>query len=457
LPRKPNVIVCLLDQLRAFEVGSYGNTVVKTPNIDRLAEKGVRFEIACSNNPVCAPARSILLSGQYGRTSTGMLGNCDEPVQERVQFPNITMPEAFKSAGYATSLIGKWHVAVHPKTLGFDHTFLPLIPHRYTGQTFFDSSGRSFTTDRLCAEVEQEELARWMGERRSEPFFLYYNISQPHMPLADMPERYKAMYSRDDVPMRPNVFANGKLSYDENWFKIYLWDFLYYREHLPYTESLPEGFDLRDLTALYYGAATWADDQVGNLIRLLEENEMLDDTILLFTSDHGDNLGSHGLYNKDCLYEESIRIPMIYHWPAQLAADTVDAQVASLVDVMPTLLSLADVEIPNGIQGTDLSPVLRGEVAEVGANAAFIETTGMTAGVRTLSHLHGVKMVEAPDGNPHATREEALFFEVPTDPFEERNLVGTDEQRDLAEDLKERVLKWDTNTPWLGRPDIRVG
>ena len=449
MPRKPNVIVCLLDQLRAFEVGSYGNTVVRTPNIDRLAENGVRFEIACSNNPVCTPARSILLSGQYGRTCTGSLGNADVPVLERRQFPNWTLADSFKAAGYRTALVGKWHVHVIPPNLGFEWAFYPRVPHRYTGQTYHDSRGATVTVEQFAPVVEQEALTRWIGDHRDEPFFLYYNISQPHMPLADMPERYKTMYSRDEVPLRPNTLSDGKPSYDENWFKIYLWDFLYYDRHLPYTETLPDGFDLRDLTALYYGAASWADDQVGYLVRLLEENSLLDDTILLFTSDHGDNLGSHGLFNKDCLYEESIRIPMIYHWPARLAAGLVDTQVASLVDVMPTLLSLAGVEIPEGVQGTDLADVVTGDASEVGDNVAFIETGGMDAGVRTLSHLYGVKMAEGPDGKPHATREEALFFDVPSDPFEERNLAGGDEQRDVADELQGRVMDWDAKTPWL--------
>ncbi|MDO8589075.1 MAG: sulfatase-like hydrolase/transferase [Armatimonadota bacterium] len=452
-PSKPNVIVCLLDQLRAFEVGAYGNSAIHTPNMDRLAAGGVRFEIACSNNPVCTPGRSILLSGQYGRTCTGVLGNADEPVPTREKFPNRTIAEAFRSAGYATGLIGKWHVHVDPALLGFDTAFYPLVPHRYTGQTFIDSRDEGFTTDRFCPEVEQEELDRWLSERKETPFFLYYNISQPHMPLADVPERYKTMYSRDTVPLRENVWTDGKPAYNENWFRIYLWDFLFYREHLPYTESLPDGFDLRDLTALYYGATTWADDQVGNLLRMLEENSLLENTILLFTSDHGDNLGSHGLFNKDVLYEESIRVPMIYHWPAGLAPRAIDTQVASLVDVMPTLLSLSGQSIPEGIQGTDLSDVARGEASEIGPNAAFIETTSMTSGVRTLSHLYGLKMDKGPDGKPHGTPDPALFFDLDRDPLQQRNLAGTSEQRDLAGELRERVMEWDAATPWLPSVD----
>ncbi|MDO8682046.1 MAG: sulfatase-like hydrolase/transferase [Armatimonadota bacterium] len=446
---KPNVIVCLLDQLRASEVGCYGNGVVRTPNMDRLAKNGARFEIACSNNPVCTPARAIVLSGQYSRTCTGSLTNCAEPIMERIQFPNPTLPEAFRNAGYKTGLIGKWHIAINPALLGFDTVFYPLLAHRYTGQTFFKTDGGSFTTDRFCPDVEQEELSKWIPDHKDEPFFLYYNISQPHMPLDDMPEKYKTMYSRDDVPLRKNVWQDGKLSENEEWFRIYLWDFLYYAKHLPHTNRSLDGFDLRDLTALYYGAVTWADDQLGGLLRILEDNSILDNTIILFTSDHGDNLGSRDRYNKDVLYDEAIRIPMMCHWPGGIAPRTIDTQVASLVDVAPTLLGLAGVDCPNGVQGTDLSSVVNGEAESVGPNAAFIETTSLTAGIRTRSHLYGVKVAEASDGKPHATDEPIMFFDVNADPLEERNLVGTNEQGKLAGELHERLMEWDANTPWM--------
>lgn len=447
--RKPNVIVCLLDQQRAFEVGCYGNSVVRTPNMDRLAKGGVRFEIACSNNPVCTPGRSILLSGQYGRTCTGSLTNSAEPIKDRIQFFDPTLPEAFKSAGYTTGLIGKWHIAVDPRVIGFDTVFYPLLAHRYTGQTFFRTDGSSFVTERFCADEEQEELGKWIPDHKDEPFFLYYNISQPHMPLDDMPEKYKTMYSRDEVPLRGNVWKDGKMSHNENWFRIYLWDFLYYAQHLPYTDRPLEDFDLRDLTALYYGATSWADDQLGNLMRVLEENDLLEDTIIIFTSDHGDNLGSHDLYNKDVLYDEAIRIPMMFHWPAKLAPRVNDTQVAALVDVMPTLLGLAGVDCPDAVQGTDLSAVVKGEAETAGPNAAFIETTSLTAGIRTLTHLYGVKVAEGPDGRPHATDETIMFFDMPTDPLEEHNMAGTDEQHDLAKDLHERVMDWDGRTHWM--------
>ena len=446
----PNIVVCLCDQLRAFEVGCYGNSVVRTPSIDRLARNGVQFQTACSNNPVCTPGRSILISGQYSRTCVGTLTNCDHPRAPRSKFPVPTLADALKPAGYHTGAVGKWHIALKPETLGFDYALYPHYSHRYTGQTFYGTDEPERVIEGFSYEYEIEALNRYVRDHREEPFFLFYNISQPHMPHDDAPERYKTMYSRDVVPLRSNVWQDGKLSYNENWFRIYLWDFLYYQHHLPYTDKPLDGFDLRDLTALYYGLTTWTDDQVGELMRALEANGLVDDTIVVFTSDHGDNLGSHHFFNKERLYEESIRIPLIFHWPEGLRPRREDRQIASLVDVAPTLLSAAGLGIPDGMQGLDLSPVMKGEADTVGENVAFIETVRGEIGIRTQTHLYGIQKER--DGHARTlgiTDPDYAFFDVVNDPYEFHNLAKTGRDKPIADELRERLIRWDAETPWL--------
>ncbi len=445
---KPNVIICFCDQLRPFDVGCYGSEFVKTPNMDAFAAQGVRFETACTNNPVCTPARSILLSGQYSRTCAGALGNCGEPEAQRNIFPNTTIAEAFKAAGYRTGLIGKWHMRPHPRTVGFDSAFFPHHSHRYTGQTYFENDGKSRVIDGFAPEAEADELSRFLKADSGKPFFLYYNISQPHMPVGDMPERYTLMYSPADVSLRQNVFVDGDPAYDAHWFAVYLWDYLYYDKHLPYTAKLPKCFNIRHLTSLYHGSITWADDQLGELMRQLASAGLDENTLVVFSADHGDNLGSHHLFNKGRLYEESIRIPMMYRWPKGLASREIKTQVASLVDVMPTLLSLAGVDVPESVQGTDVSPVLRAEKTSVGENAAFIETTRGPVGIRTLTHLYGVNS-KKDDNHPtsNITDERFMFFDIAGDPMQEHNAAA--EPSTLADGLRERVLRWDRETPWM--------
>jgi arylsulfatase A-like enzyme len=314
--------------------------------------------------------------------------------------------------------------------------------HRYTGQTFYRNNGKEELVEGFAADAEMAELRTWLSDHKSDPFFLYYNISQPHMPVWDCPEQYRDMYSPDQVELRANVWKDGELPYDENWFKIYLHDYLYYNRHLPYTEQLPEGFDLKKLTALYYGMISWADYQVGELMRNLERNGLADNTIVVFTSDHGDMLGSHGYFNKDSLYEEAIRVPMIVHWPSKLKP-AVSSQVSSLVDVAPTVLSLAGLEPPAHMQGTDLSPVLTGDAESVGANAAFIETSQNQVGIRTSTHLYGLKNDPAKGRDP-----DPMLFDLTTDPMEDNNLAGVTDHAALESELRERAERWDRETVW---------
>ncbi|MXZ21326.1 MAG: sulfatase-like hydrolase/transferase [Caldilineaceae bacterium SB0665_bin_25] len=455
---RPNVIVCICDQLRAFEVGCYGNSVIRTPNIDRLAREGIRFEHAVSTDPVCMPARSSLISGQYARTCMGALGNAsvpDErgrpivaswPLQDRVHLPDATIAEQFKAAGYDTALIGKWHIHSAPEIVGFDYTLYPRVNHRHTGQEFVRDGGRPQLVDGFSVDYEIENVLSYLAADRDNPFFLYYSISPPHMPLADAPEEYLDMYDPDEVPLRPNVFKDGEIAFDENWFKVYLWDFLYYSQKLPHTLDLPDGFDLRTLTALYYGLTTWVDDMVGRMMEGLRANGLLENTIVVFTSDHGDNLGSHHRFNKGLLIEESIRIPMIFHAPWLWDAAVNRTQVAQLVDIMPTLLDASGSPVPGHVQGRNLSPILTGARQQLDEYWGFIETSDGEIGVRTPTHLLGRRALRS-DGS--AEQEPTSFFDLQDDPYEMNNLAGTSRQSQTLAELDDLLNAWDMCTPWM--------
>ena len=456
---KPNVIVCICDQLRAFEVGCYGNPVIQTPHIDRLAGGGVQFQHAVSTNPVCMPARSSLVSGQYSRTCMGALGNVSEPdengrpivaswpPQGRVHLPDPTVAEQFQAAGYETALIGKWHIHSDPELVGFDYTLHPRVNHRHTGQEFVENGGPPRVVDGFSVDYESDCVLDYLSADRDNPFFLYYSISPPHMPLADAPEEYLTMYDPADVPLRPNVFQNGGMAYDEHWFKVYLWDFLYYSQKLPHTKELPEGFNLRSMIALYYGLTTWVDDVVGRMMQGLRANGLLENTIVVFTSDHGDNLGSHHRFNKGLLIEESIRIPMIFHAPWLWEAAVNRSQVAQLVDIMPTVLEASGCAVPAQVQGRDLTPVLAGERDQLEENWGFIETSEGEIGIRTPDHLFGRRIL-GKEGNE--VKEARAFYDLRNDPYEMDNLAGTGRQAKREAELDDLLTRWDESTPWMG-------
>jgi arylsulfatase A-like enzyme len=469
-----NIVVCTCDQLRAFETGCYGNAAIRTPNLDRLASQGVRFETAVSNNPVCMAARSALLSGQHSRTCNGHLGNDyvstggkgwstlepEFPERQRgAHLPGTTLPEALGQAGYHCATVGKWHIRPAPEAVGFHHSVLPLNNHRHTGQRFSVDGAEPIPVEGFSVDHEIETVENFLADRRNndKPFFLYYNIMPPHMPLGDMPSRYLDMYPPDQLPLRPNVEINDNLPVSDEWFKVYLWDYAYYHHREPHTLDLPADFDIRALTALYYGAVTWVDDMAGRLLAALEDNGLDRDTIVVFTSDHGDQLGSHHRWNKGTLLEESIRVPLLWRCPDRWPSAVNHQQVASLIDIMPTVLDACGLEVPACVQGQSLLPLLNGQRTSLERAWSFIETNAdetedglATIGIRTASHLYGMRL----DPQSHNLVDtEFCFYDLERDPYELDNLAGTAHTLGIGKELKRRLLNWHQRIPWLDHPD----
>jgi len=460
MSQRPNVIVCLCDQLRAFEVGCYGNPVIRTPHLDRLAAEGVRFETAVTTFPVCMAARSVTLSGQYNRGCTGGIGNVctpmpggvihfpQYPVAGRPHLKDPTLAEVLRGLGYHTSAIGKWHIHSWPQDLGFDDYVIPRMNHAHSAQLFSENGGPEFVAPGFSVDYEGDRVEQRIGQcaGSGEPFFLFYNISPPHCPMSDGPERYLTMYRPEDIPIRGNVDLTKPLPDQDHWFKIYRWDYRYYNHHLPYTEDLPPDFTLRRVIAEYYGMTTWVDDAVGRMLAALDRTGLARDTIVLFSSDHGDYLGSHGRVQKGDLHEESIRIPLMVRWPARLRPATVTTQVMGLVDVMPTLLGLLGQPVPAHVQGRDLAAVVCAQSPCLAGSEHAVVETGGGAGIRTATHLYGLPF------RPR-TRELAAsphyVWDVAADPCELRNLAQTGPlPTDMAE-LDRRLREWDRATPWM--------
>jgi len=438
--------------MRAFEVGCYGNTHVRTPHIDSLAKRGTRFDLAVTNNPVCTPARSCMLSGQYSRTCTGMLGNVhrNPPTPTRGRLVDPTLPETLREAGYRTALIGKWHIDPQPQLVGFDSALYPMVAHRNHGQTYFNERAERFAVNGFGPQWELEQVQTFLRQQQDtdRPFFLMYNISPPHQPIGPghLPDEFTSMYDPATVPLRPNVPDREETERDRWWFSVYasadfFWRELRNEEQDP-RDIVPDDFHMRDLVALYYGACTFTDHLVGELMTALDANGLANNTIVLFTSDHGDNLGSHGMFNKGALIEEALRVPFIVADPRRAPAEN-DGQIAALIDIMPTLLDLAGCAIPATVQGQSLAPLVGGGQNVLDGNVAFIETGNMI-GVRTPSHLYGTGFAEA-DRAPRAGK--AWLYDLDADPFELKNLAG---ESAVEADLRRQLLEWDKETPWLG-------
>jgi arylsulfatase A-like enzyme len=269
-PRRPNILFVLADQLRAQSVGCYGNAEVRTPHLDKLASEGVLFRNNLANTPVCCPARAIMLTGKYAHQN-GMVAN-----DLRLRESEVTIGEILGGEGYRTGFIGKWHldggprlpgfVPPGPRRQGFDFWAANECSHQHFDTHYFRDAPDPIPIQKFEAEAWTDIAIDFLKQSKgdSRPFFLTIAMGPPHDPYG-APDHYMKMYDPEKLTMQPN------------WKKA--------------EPNVPG----RAQIAAYYAATTAVDDQIGRLSRTLSELGMTEDTIVLFSSDHGDMLGSHGL------------------------------------------------------------------------------------------------------------------------------------------------------------------
>ncbi len=331
---KPNILVVLADQWRRQALGCNGDDVVRTPNLDRFAKSAVSFQRCYSNNPVCTPARAAFQTSRYPH-QTGMIGNSLYLPKEE-----ICMAEVFQKAGYATGYIGKWHLDGSAKP-GF------VAPERRQGYTYFEGFNRGhyygrqdaqwFTDDGQArrgdafeSKLQTDMAIGFMQQNSSKPFMLFLSWGPPHTPYVP-PEEFDR-YKPADLKWRANVPESYRSSSARQ----------------------------RDLCG-YYGLIEALDAQFGRLMAYLDESGLAKNTIVLFTSDHGDCHGSHGLQYKTHPEEESLGVPMLIRTPNAAKTGKAVQTLASIIDFAPTLISLAGLTVPPSMEGHDLSPAVDGQ------------------------------------------------------------------------------------------------
>ncbi|MGQ9729860.1 MAG: arylsulfatase [Candidatus Zipacnadales bacterium] len=372
--KRPNILFLMTDQHRGDTLGCEGHPCVQTPNLDRLAREGVRFTRAYTSTPSCTPARAGILTGQ-SPWNHGMLGY----YRVAPHYHN-ELPRFFREAGYYTLGIGKMHYHPQRNTHGFHRTLLDESG-RVESEGFVsdyrqwfkqvapdrdpDETGIGWNDHRAKAYVLPEELhpTRWTGDQAVEflesytgeqPFLLKVSFARPHSPY-DPPPRLMDMYAGAAIP--PALIAE--------WAER---NALRGQEH---PNDLARG-DLGPNVPLvarqgYYGNVTFIDEQIGRILRALEGRGWLEDTLILFCSDHGDMLGDHHLWRKTYAYEGSARIPLLIRWPEGMisaARGQVQAEPVELRDILPTFLDAAGLPIEEGrFDGRSLLDLVRGNAS----------------------------------------------------------------------------------------------
>jgi choline-sulfatase len=439
--RRPNILVIMSDEHNPRVAGCYGNRLARTPNLDRLAAGGVTFENAYTNSPLCVPSRLAFTAGKYIHRISAWNNDCMLPSDE---YPSL--PRTLNGAGYESFLCGKQHYdSTHRYGFAEIGGNMNDAAHRGrggrrmaddervnvdAGKTRFADfhAGEESSTmnhDRRVTSGVLDFLSR--RQRADKPFFLFAGYLAPHFPIT-APERYWRNYrGRIGMPEIPAGFLDDlPLNY----------------------KHLRRGFGLVEQPAdvvrrgreLYYALTEWADDQIGQVLAALDRSPFARDTVVVYTSDHGENMGEHGLWWKNCMYEQASHIPLIVHWPGRWKGGQRRVGACSMVDVVRTIAEVGGARAPEDWNGQSLAGLLDDPAARWRDMAVSQYYAHNIASGYAMLRAGEWKYVfhSAPDERHPAERE---LYNLKGDSAELRNLARDPVHRPRMERLHAALVK----------------
>ncbi len=410
----PNVLFILCDEWRGQATGYAGDANVRTPALNRLAAESVNFPNCCSCHPVCSPMKSSLITGQYPLTHGVFLND------EELKPKGTTLGQAFANAGYSTGWIGKWHMYGSPQGqyerrlayippdhhFGFRYWKAAECTHDYNHSIYYEGDDPAprywpgydaiYQTKDACHFIEQQATS-------GQPFFLVLSMGPPHFPLDTAPENYRALYKDRPIRLRFNV---------------------------------PEGLREKATTDLrgYYAHIAALDDCIADLISTLESSKLNENTIVIFTSDHGDMMYSQGIPSavKHVPWNESVRPPFLLRYPKKLGTKgRATRTTLNTADIMPTLLGSADLAIPAGVEGTDYSGMLLGKTATPEDSVAFLQFP-VSYGAELSNGFEEYRGVVTEQYTYVRTRKGPwMLYDNRSDPYQLRNLCYVSGNKEL--------------------------
>ena len=464
---RPNLVFVYPDQFRQQAMGFMEQDPVVTPNLDRFASESLVFTNAVSNRPLCSPHRAMVMTGKYPHAN-GVLTNCNSRMMEYGNYLKESercLSDVLSDAGYCQGYIGKYHLDAPlevdypytegprrdgvawdaytppgPRRHGFDfwHAYgchdWHLNPHYWAGDARVnervDVDGWSVKHE---TDVALEYIRNQDGKHRSpgSPFSVFVAYNPPHPPFSQVPLQYVAMYgdkSDEDLLNRPNV------------------------------NLADEAIRRRCQAKNYFAAVTGVDEQFGRILECLRDEGLEENTIVVFASDHGEMLGSHGRMQKTVWYDETLLVPFIARWPGRVDPGA-DDLLLSVPDIMPSLLHLMGLgdQVPEGVEGSDYSPIMLGQECARPSSALYLDfqpeypnegeqwPSGGRRGLRTHQHTFVAQRGALPD-------DTYILYDNVSDPYQLRNVA--DEYPAIVKELMEELDDWleRIGDPWLGAP-----
>lgn len=400
--KKPNIIFIMSDDHAYQAISAYDKTLIQTPNIDRIANEGMRFTNASVTNSICAPSRAVILTGKHSHIN-GKIDNLS-----KFDTTNVTFPQLLQKAGYQTAMFGKLHFGNNPK--GFDEFKILPGQGEYYNPQFITQKGDTII-DGYVTDITTDLTLDWMKNRRDpkKPFLLMYLNKAPHRAWLPTPKHYTE-FTKKNFPLPKTLFddyktrgtaaktaemgilkhmslvndnkltpetieklgikewshlgqSTGRMNREQraNWDAVYgpiNEDFI--KRYPTMNDSTLTVWKYQRYMQDYLGTIASVDDNVGRLLNFLDEEKLADNTIVVYTSDQGFYLGEHGWFDKRFMYNESFKTPLLIKWPNKITAGTTEDEMVQNLDFAQTFLEMACVKAPNDMQGKSLVPLLTG-------------------------------------------------------------------------------------------------
>jgi arylsulfatase A-like enzyme len=438
------------DDHAAHAISAYGSRINRTPNIDRLAAEGTRLSNCFVTNSICTPSRAAILTGQYShKNGVYTLNDALDPKRE-------TVAKLLQSSGYQTAMIGKWHLASDPQ--GFDHWRILPGQGAYYDPVFLESSGRR-QYQGYCTDLIGDFTLDFLQNRdRNRPFFLMCHHKAPHRAWDPAP-RYKDFLKDQTIPEPPNLYERltGRASTVQK-AKMSVGEDTTLRDLKVERPAGLTGDALRKWAYQFYikdylRCVQSVDDNVGRVLDFLDNNNLRDNTLVIYTSDQGFFLGDHGLFDKRLMYEESLRMPFLARYPKSIRPKSTNQDISLNIDFAPTFLDYAGLPIPAAMQGQSLRASLQGRTPDNWRESMYYRYWMHNSndhhvpahyGIRTktdklicfYNQALGMKGAQPPD-----SPTEWEYYDLRRDPQEMQNAIAMPKYSKRIQQLKRQLTQ----------------
>ena len=452
---RPNIIFMMSDDHASHAMSCYGSRINRTPNLDRIAEDGMRFDNCFCTNSICTPSRATILSGTYNHVNE--VTTLATPMDNSL----LTFPKLLQQAGYQTAIFGKWHLGTGPDhcPTGFDAWTVLPGQGVYHNPTFIfqgPEGGTRRTVSGYVTDLITDMSLEWLEERdRDQPFCLLVHHKAPHRPWVS-DEAHAAMYLNEEIPEPETLFddyANRASAAEAAEMRVGV-----HMRPIDLKCEIPSGMTEREMRRWayqryikeYLRVIASVDDNTGRLLDYLDEEGLTEDTIVIYTSDQGFFLGDHGWYDKRFMYEESLRMPFIVRYPREVEAASTNDDIVLNVDFPALFLDLAGVDAPDAFQGRSFRDLLHGETPTDWRQAMYYRYWMHKAhhnvyahyGVRTKRHklIYYYSDALGQAGAVDETYEpEWELFDLETDPYELNSVYDHPAYAGTVETLKDTL------------------